>query len=209
MTPVLSAVYDELQARAACPPFQERVRRWVDDFLHRTGQFPADHPSAVHRLAAAWEDALCRGGFGMEMMSTLEDPAEQELCRLIPSAHRGIFRFTSLGGRSVVHDLWSGAAFVLVTRDSIGREIQGDNLGGLCQARVVGALDGCALLPGVVFHTPEATESVEGVIREARARGLSTDDLCESLLKMDYSMRTLSRVRASYAYRPSMLPGGK
>jgi hypothetical protein len=175
---------------------------WVQRFLGKTGLFPADHPSAPNRVAAGWEDALCRGGLASKMLALLEDHAERDLCGLIIRAHRGLFRFETIAGRHLVHDVYSGASFLLVARDHIAREMMDDNLGGLCQARVVGAADGCAMLPGVVFHAAEATEHIEKVLDSAHELQLSTDEVCDALLRMDHTLRTMSRSRAAFAYRP-------
>lgn len=208
MTPVLWAVYDELVERAAAPPVEPRARAWTLEFLERTGHFPSDHACAQYRLAAAWEDALCRGGFARELLPSLTDAAEKSLALLLTRAHRGIFQFDFVAGHQTVHDLWSGASFLLVARDDIGREVPGDNLGGICQGRVVAAADGCAILPGVVFHSADATGDIHRVLQVAAERQLDTDSICDALLRMDHALRTLSRVRASYAYRPEALKLG-
>lgn len=201
MTPVLSAVYDELVTRACTEPWQARARQWVEQFIARTGQFPADHPQASQRMAAGWEDALCRSGLGRELALLLDDQAERELAAVVLRSHRGVFAFELVGRFHLMHDLISGASFILVARDSIGREVQGDNFGGLCQARLVAGADGCAMLPGVVFHLPEATAAIRDVIAFAHQQRLSTDAICDALLRMDHQYRTMSRVRPAYAYR--------
>ena len=58
MTPALSAVYDELLARAAVEPFQARAERLRRAFFARTGEVGEDGPTFAARLAAAWEDVL-------------------------------------------------------------------------------------------------------------------------------------------------------
>ena len=201
MTPVLSAVYDELLQRANRQPHAGLARVLVRRFLERTGTLPPDHPQAQFRHAAAWEDALCRGGLAAQLMGELDDEAERNLALLLTRSHRGIFRFDTLATRHVVHDLWSGAWFILVARDDIGREVSGDNLGSLCQGRVVGAADGCAFLPGAIFHEAGATGCIEAVLKTAAERNIETDLLFDTLLRMDHTLRTMSRVRAAYAYR--------
>ncbi len=205
MTPVLSAVYDELIARATTPPHAEPFDRWVQGFLARTGVFPADHPESVRRLEAAREDALCRGGWAARLLPRLSDPGEQTLASLIPRAHRGVFSFETVAGVHVVQELLSGAAFVLVRRDSVGREVVDDNLGSLCVGRIVGASDGCAMLPGVVFHRADATACIESVVKVARDRGVPADQVCDALLRMDFALLTMSRIRPAFAYRPELL----
>lgn len=201
MTPVLSAVYDELVAQATSPSVSEQFDAWVRRFLAHTGTFPADHPEGARRLDAAREDALCRGGWAARLAGSLSDPAEQTLAALLPFAHRGVFVFEQAGGYRIVRDILSGAAFVLVARDSVGREIIDDNQGAVCVARLVGAADGCAMLPGVVFHRADATPFIHAVTDEARSRGMGADEVCDAMLRMDYALQTLSRVRPAFAYR--------
>lgn len=207
MTPVLAAVYEELVDRAHLPPYAERANAMVRDFLGRTGILPADHPQSPFRLAAAWEDALCRGGLAASLATELEDPAERNLALLLTRNQRGVFRFETLGGRHFVHDLWSGSSFILLARDDIGRAIPDDNLGSLCIGRVVGASDGCAFLPGAVFQDPQASGAIESLIQAAAERDMDGDDLFDRLLRMDYTLRTMSRPRAAYAYRVEGLGG--
>ena len=204
MTPVLTAVYEGLLEIAGRSPYAGKSRVLVRRFLETTGKFDAEHPCSQVRLTAAWEDALCRGGLALDMIGCL-DEAERGLGLLITRAHRGVFRFEVSRGARLAHDLWSGASFLLVGRDDVGREMRGDSLGALCQGRVVGAADGCALLPGVVFHAPEATASIESVLQHAAERNLDTNRVCDALLRMDHALQTLSRVKPAYAYRAEML----
>lgn len=205
MTPVLSAVYDELVARALRSPNSFEFEVWVKRFLERTGSFPPDHPDSPRRLDAAREDALCRGGWAAQLAAELSDPAEQAMAALLPRAHRGAFLFEPVGPHHVVRDIISGAAFALVPRDSVGREILNDNEGAVCVARLVGGADGCAVLPGVVFHRADATPHIREVTEQALARGMAGDDICDALLRMDHAMQTLSRVRPGFAYRADAL----
>lgn len=208
MTPVLSAVYEELIQRANAPPHAGLARVLVRRFLERTGTLSPDHPQGRFRLAAAWEDAMCSGGLAGRIAADLDDEAERNLALLLERAHRGIFRFDTLGERHVVHDLWSGAWFILVARDDIGRAISGDNLGSLCQGRLVGASDGCAFLPGAIFHDASATGCIEHVLTAARKQSVDDEVLFDALLRMDHALRTMSRVRPAWAYRVEAITKG-
>jgi hypothetical protein len=207
VTPVLSAVYEELIQRANAQPHAGLSRVLVRRFLERTGKLPPDHPQASFRHAAAWEDAMCSGGLARQIAPDLDDPVERNLTLLLERAHRGIFRFDTLGARHVVHELWSGAWFILVARDDIGRAVSGDNLGSLCQGRVVGAPDGCAFLPGAIFHDAAATGCIESVLQAARKESIDDNTLFDALLRMDHALRTMSRVRPGWAYRVEVLRG--
>ena len=144
---------------------------------------------------------MCRGGLAARLAPELDDPAEANLALLLTRAHLGIFRFDRIGSRAMVQDLWSGAWFILVARDDVGRAVSGDNLGSLCQGRLVGANDGCAFLPGAIFHDAQATGHIELVLKAAEQQQMTSDALFDALLRMDHALRTMSRVRASRAYR--------
>jgi hypothetical protein len=205
VTPVLSAVYDEMLAWASAPPLAHAANQWVRAFLDRTGRFPQEDPVAATRLTVAWEDALCRGGLARRLLTGFSDPAERQLGQMVAVAHRGVFSFDRVGVHCLLHDLVSGAAFVLVAGDTIARGVVDDNLGALCQARIVGAPDGCSMLPGVVFHQADATSCIEQVVQHAREQGMTADALCDALLHMEFALRTMSRGRPALAYRPEAL----
>ncbi|HKQ71529.1 MAG TPA: hypothetical protein VJT73_19425 [Polyangiaceae bacterium] len=203
MTPALSAVYDELLARAFRPPTQARAGALRDAFLKRTSSSTRGGPlEPEDRLRAAWDDALTTGGLAAELAGGLEDPGERALARVLSRAHRSVFRMTLAGERSIACDLLSGAEFVLLARDDIGREVPSPTgEAPLFDARIVAASDGCAILPGIVFHPPDATPLIEEILRAGRARGMPGSELCDALLRMHHTFRNLSRVKIGYAYK--------
>lgn len=103
--------------------------------------------------------------------------------------------------------MWGGAELVVTTLDDASRAELDAGADQLFDARVAGADDPfvLALLPGAIFHPPPATEAVAGVLDAARARGMATHDVLDALLRMERSLRALSRVKAAYAYRPEAL----
>ena len=62
-----------------------------------------------------------------------------------------------------------------------------------------------ALLPGGVFHPRNAIPAIEVVVAAARERDLPTSETLDALLRMERSLRALSRVKPAYAYRPEAL----
>jgi len=63
VTPALSAVYDELLARASEPPVEARARALREAFWRRTSILPpAGASEPEDRMLAAWDDALTSGG---------------------------------------------------------------------------------------------------------------------------------------------------
>jgi hypothetical protein len=217
VTPALSAVYDELLARASSGPHRARALSLRDAFLRRTAssmpQTGAQEPE--ERLRAAWDDALTRGGLAAQISGELPDPGERALARVLSRAHRAVFRMEHRGPErvTVAVDLISGGAFILLARDDIGREVlalEGEDAqdAPLFEARVVAATDGCAMLPGVIFHPPDATPLIGGLISMGQERGMARDDLCDALLRMQDTFRNLSRVKIGYAYKPEALSPG-
>jgi hypothetical protein len=203
VTPALTAVYDELLARASAPPHAERALALRDAFLSRTSSSSRAAAEPEDRFRAAWDFALTAGGLAAELADGFEDPSERALARVLSRAHRGVFRMSLLAEHRIAHDVLSGASFVVLPRDDIGREVLA--LGGedspLFEARIVAATDGCAMLPGIVFHPPDATPLILELVPRAEGRGLSRDELCDALLRMQHTFRNLSRVKIGYAYK--------
>jgi hypothetical protein len=173
-------------------------------FEGRTGVFAPDDAWFEERSRAFWCDAVTRGRFGRQVAADLT-PAERGWIGPLERAHRGLFRVAveeGPAGRTLV-DVWSGAELVpTVIDEESGAELSA-SAGQLFDGRVVGAGEPfvLALLPGAVFHPRHATPAIEAVIAAARSKDLTTDDTLDALLRMERSLRALSRVKAAYAYR--------
>lgn len=210
MTPFLRAVYDELLERATHPPFLEQAKVLREQFGDRCGRFEADDEHAGARDAAAWEDVLIRGGLAVAIANTMKDAAEADLARSFSVAQRGVYRFEKTESALVAHDLWSGAAFILLNKDDIGRDIAtaSERLATpICEGRILASLEGCAILPGAVFHPPDAGPAISRTLRVARERRMSTDDALDALLRMQHKFQTYTRLRVDLAYSPEGLGG--
>ena len=211
MTPALSAVYDELLARASAPALRDRATALRAAFLKRTSSStPGPGSEPEDRERAAWDDALTTGGLAAELADGLDDPSERALARVLSRAHRAVFRMTLVGAERAAHDVLSGASFLVLPRDDIGREVLTSAEGEdetLFEARIVAASDGCAMLPGIVFHPPDATPLIYEILTAGRQRGMSRDDLCDALLRMQHTFRHLARVKIGYAYKVEALTG--
>ena len=210
VTPALRAVYDELVERAARPPFADRAQALRDGFLERCGRPDPGCSAAGVRDAAAWEDALVRGRLAVEIGAQMSDPAERATATGLAHSQRGVFIFAEIGSVLVARDLWSAAEFVLAAGDDVAREMAAAGRlaeSPLCEARVMATDQGCAVLPGPVFHPLDARQHVHQVLAVAHQRGLDTDTVMDALLEMEHTWHTLSRVKVTYAYRPERLPG--
>ncbi len=176
-------------------------------FEARTGSFASEDAWFEERSRAFWSDAVTAGHFGRLVEAELTE-AERRWLGPLERAHRGLFR---MAGRQTLVDVWSGAELEVTVLDELETRAELDaSVEGLqlFDGRVVG-VDGAgfsiALLPGLVFHPREATAPIEAVIRAARERAMNTPDVLDALLRMERTLRSLSRVKAGYAYRPDAL----
>lgn len=205
MTPSLSAVYEEITARAAEPPFAPAAAKLRGAFFARTGEVSESHPHFASRLAAAWEDALVDGGLAETVGLTLEDAAERDIAQLFARGQRGLFTLDRAGDHCFLEDPLSGAAFLLVRGDPLERSAKTTDPGYLI-GRVVAAYDGCTLLPGAIWLPGDATPLVPPLVEEAKRRGLASGAVLDALLRMDHAVQALSRVRPGFAFRSTGLP---
>jgi hypothetical protein len=184
-------------------PRAARVADMRAEFESRTGAFAPEDAWFEERSRAFWADAVTRGRFGREVAAHL-DPEEARWIVPLERAHRGLFR--AAAGRLLV-DVWSGAEFhVTEVEDASSAELEAA-AGQLFDARVVGGGSPVtvALLPGAIFHPRDAAEAIDAVLVAARAAELPTHDTLDALLRMERTLRALSRVKAAYAYRPAAL----
>jgi hypothetical protein len=190
-----------------------RVAEMRRVFQTRTGAFAPEDPWFEERSRAFWSDALTRERLGREVEAELSDEDRLWLAPL-ERAHRGLFRHEAPPDGQpgdLLVDVWSGAELVVTTLEDESRAELEAAAGQLLDARIVGADDPVtgsvtlALLPGAVFHSPQATTAIRDVIGAARTRGLSTHETLDALLRMERTLRALTRVKPTYAYRAEAL----
>jgi hypothetical protein len=182
------------------------VARMRARFEGRTGAYVPEDPWFEERSRAFWCDAVTTGGFGRTVESELSG-TDRAWLEPLQHAHRGLFQAAPVEGRRrLLVDAWSGAEFaVTLLEDASHAELDAAS-GQLFDARVVASdLAQVALLPGAVFHPRVATAAIAPVLAAARERGLSTEDTLDALLRMERTLRSLSRVKVAYAYRPEAL----
>jgi hypothetical protein len=187
------------------PARAARVAALRASWEERTGAFSPEDPWFEERSRGFWDDAVTTQRFGRDVADELQED-ERAWLGPLERAHRGLFR-VSAEDRDVLEDVWSGAALVVTAMDEASRDELDASSGQLFDARVVGteAPATVALLPGAVFHPRDATEHVAPVLAAARARGMSTGDTLDALLRMQRALRSLSRVKPAYAYRAEAL----
>jgi len=211
VTPSPFAVYDAVVSLAGSPTNDALTADLRAAFLARTGSFTPDDACFERRTRAFWDDALTRGGLGARFAAQLSE-AEAKVARSFSHAHRGLFEvLPESGTRVTFRDLWSSAVFWVDAFDPSMNAGIFHHEGGLADARLVANDEGLvAVLPGAFFHPDDATPSIALVLDEARARGMGSDATLDALLAMEMRFSTLSRVKASYAYRlppPPKPPG--
>jgi hypothetical protein len=180
-------------------------------FEARTGSFVPEDPWFEERSRAFWCDALTEGRFGRTVEAELP-AADRAWLGPLERAHRGLFQagagnFLGDAASGLLVDAWSGAEFAVTVFDDASAAELAAASGQLFDARVVVSDDAgtVALLPGAVFHPRDATAPIQGVLAAAHERGLGTSDTLDALLRMQHTLRSLSRVKIAYAYRPEAL----
>jgi hypothetical protein len=207
----MATAIDEMLSHAAEARFEARVLAMRAAFEARTGSYSPRDSFFEARSAAFWDDALTRGAFGREIQDALGEGA-RAFIEPLARAHRGLFRVEASDSRDdpdafLLVDEWSGAEFLARPVDSGLRDAL-ERASSLLDGRVVGTrtpVPEVVLLAGAVFHAADALEPMRALIPEARARKLTRDDFLDALLRMDHSLRALSRVKAAFAYRKEAL----
>jgi RecB family exonuclease len=184
------------------PERAERVASLRATFEARAGDYAPEDPWFEERSRAFWSDALTRQRFGRDVEAELS-PDQARWLSSLERAHRGLFR--SEGARIV--DVWTGAELLVTVVDDATRAELAAASGQLFDGRVIGSDEplALALVPGAVFHPRQATAAIEVVLAAARAAGLGTDETLDALLRMERTLRSLSRVKPAYAYRTEVL----
>jgi hypothetical protein len=193
-------------------PQAARVATMRSAFEARTGAFSPEDPWFEERSRAFWVDAATRGRFGHEVAQDLREE-ERLLLAPIERAHRGLFRVEVRVARRILVDVWSGAELAPTQMDEESLAELEASEGQLFDARIVGTSAAVApfapfavtLLPGALFHPRQATAAIEPVLKAARAAALPTHEVLDALLRMERTLRALSRVKAAYAYRVEAL----
>jgi hypothetical protein len=176
-------------------------------FEERTGAFGPDDPWFEVRSRAFWDDVMT-GARAPRFSKDSLDPADRLWAEALRRPHRGLFRSRMHDGRLVLADAVTGAELVVHEVDDASRDALASTT-GLFDGVVVGVPPPVrlALLPGAIFHPEGAEEAILRVIAAGRARALTDGALLDALLRMELSLRTLSRVKPSYAYRAEALVG--
>ena len=96
-----------------------------------------------------------------------------------------------LGSHRVAIDVLGGASFLVLPRDDIGREVLalgGETLPSSKRAwwRRPTAARSCR---AIIFHPPDATPLIDEICGRRNSAAMSSDDLCDALLRMQHAFR--------------------
>ena len=206
---MLSAAFQAMVRHVGAKRHEAVLTELKREFEARTGVFGAGDAWFEARSAAFLDDALASRGMARLTEEDLT-PAERAYVEPIERAHRGLFRASREGKKWRLTDVWSGIELVADEPDS-GLLDALATASGYFDARVVGAMDGAvveiALMPGAVFHAEDATRAIDALLPLARERAMGTEEFLDALLRMDHALRSLSRVKAGFAYRADALGG--
>jgi hypothetical protein len=201
----LALAVEAVSALGIADAHKERVAAMHRRFEERTGTFGPEAPWFEARSRAFWDDAVTRQGFARHVFAELP-AAAREWVPSLERAHRGLFYASRTMDRRLFRDVWSGAEFVVDEVDDASLSAL-DAPSGPFDGRLVALPNPVrvGLLPGALFHPGDAAEPIERVLEAARERQLQTDDVLDALLRMEMSLRTMSRVKPRYAYRTQAL----
>lgn len=215
------AAYEAIVGALARPEMADRLRARRTERELSTGLIDADEEGFEARMQAFWDVAVTTPALLDAVRDQLEPSERAEMTGWLDAfarAHRGLFRArptqrrsnaTGEGRTFVLDDAWGGASFVLSPADAVSRELalaleSGESM---FDGRLVGRTDplSVTLLPGAVFHAPDATPAIEKVLETARNEGMPREEALDALLRMEARLRAHSRVKPSYAYRAESL----
>lgn len=202
----LLAAYEAILAVGAAAAQASAVIEMRHAFEGRTGSFGPEDSWFEARSNAFWDDAMTTQAFPERVVDALPETVRSWIKPLI-RAHRGLFRAEESASKWTMIDVWSGAEFIVDSPEGGLREALDASAGSLIDARLVGRESPLSiqLLPGAIFHPPDASEAIEKVIEVARSQKLGLHDTLDALLRMERNLRSHARVKPAYAYRSSEL----
>jgi hypothetical protein len=210
----LARALDEIANLAGRPEHAAAVAELKARFAERTGAFGPEDAWFEARSRAFVDWLVTRGGFARAVGGAAGD-GTRAYVEPLERAHRGLYavkgrprgRARGATGEFVLRDAWTGVELEAAPLDP-GLADALDAAESPFDGYVVGLPLPEArahVLPGAIFHSDEAREPIVEVVAAAKKRGLLADDALDALLRMERSLRALSRVKASFAYRVEAL----
>lgn len=198
MSESLDALVDRIVA--ALPASEIAAAR--EAYAARTGSFLPEEPFYEERLRAAFDDALTSWGTppGALLSRWPGEPRAASMQR----AWRSLFSVTSVSaGASVkegalVRAPLTGAELRVSTVDGLGSRLRD---GDLFEGRVFVHEGSVLAMPGAVFFERDAHQAIEAIVGEAARHRVSSDALCDSLLRMQMRLFRQPALRVHHVYR--------
>ena len=206
----VTLAYDAIVALGDAGGLAVEAQRMREAFRVRSGTWGPEDAWFENRSRAFWDDALTTQGFA-DLARDRITPAQRAVAARFGRAHRGIFVVEEVDDRSArLLDLWSGAELLVRLLDET-QALTLEHAEGAMDARVTAGAAGPELfvLPGAYHHPPDALEPANDVLAAAKERGMTKNDALDALLRMELVLRTSSRVKAAFAYRPESLEGAR
>ncbi len=193
-----------LTARGGAPEHQDRVLEMRRVFERRTGAFGVDDAWFDARSAAFWDEALVKG-FARAVMAEVPE-ALHPYVDALERAHRGLYA-VHRKQKTLLECAVTGAVLAIDPPQNAGLADALERADGFVQGFVAGSSlpEQVILLPGAVFHAPEASAAIEALLPIARERAVPESDILDALLRMDRTLRAMPRAKAQLAYRPEAL----
>jgi len=204
---MLKAAFTAFLARGGAPEHEESVLRMRRAFERRTGAFGVQDAWFEARSAAFWDDAIT-GGFARRVLSEIDEDARADCERTVEPlerSHRGLFRVVKNRRGTILECALTGAAFFVDPPVFQGAfdalaHAEGFVEGFVCAVHTQREVQ---LLPGAIFHSPDASHAIETLIE--RAREMEKNAALDAFLRMDRTLHAMSRPKAQLAYRPEAL----
>ena len=206
--------YEAIVAALSQPDLADAVRARRAEREASSGATDGDDEGFEGRMQVFWDAAVTTP----LLLERIRDRVSEGILAWIGPfgrAHRGLFAVDRddsgaplmAGSAPIIRDVWSGAAFILTPLPPRELALALRTTEGRFDGRVVGcdAPLRVALLPGALFHPPDATSAIDKVVAAAKAEGLAKDDALDALLRMEARLHAHSRVKPSYAYRADAL----
>lgn len=202
----VALAYEAIVALGDAGDLAAEALRMREAFRKRSGDYGPEDAWFENRTRAFWDDALTTQGFADLALGRLPE-RQRAVAATFATAHRGLFVTLDVDDEGArLLDLWSGAELLVRHLDET-QAIAFEHAEGAMDARVVRGAAGPDLfvLPGAYHHPADALEPAQDVLGAARARGMGTSAALDALLRMELVLRTSSRVKAAFAYRPETL----
>jgi hypothetical protein len=205
--PSFASTFETFVADAGSSLEAERITELHRAFEKRTGAFGPDDPWFESRSRAFWDDVMTRqSAFEGVLAGMKDDDPRRPWAVALKRSHRGLFRWRMDEHGLLLVDVWSGIELVVDEVDLASRDALSSPSGPF-DGTVVATTDPLrlALLPGSIFHPEDAEPAIADVVALARKRRMRAGAVLDALLRMELSLRVLSRVKPSYAYRAEAL----